>query len=287
MTSESTGAAGLCWECGYSLRGLSTPRCPECGRAFDPSDPATMNLGRHVGGLAGRLLRPPGWAMYTLTAIAVLVSVWAAAFPAPSGQIGPMLIGVWKQSGRRGWVGVLGAYGAVEVRYAYAVLAWGVVAAVWIARRLARGIVVRRIAPGQRAAPFAYWRRWLIPHVVLAATVLFCLTSGPVHVGFWVSKPSIEAARRNWTGNPPQPRTSSQASALRRQLKWVGIFPVDGYQGLWASDGSPGMNMVIVNASDWSGFVYSPNGPPTGFRGYELRYMGGGWYSFHRADVYR
>lgn len=28
--------AGCCIECGYSLRGLADPRCPECGRSFDP-----------------------------------------------------------------------------------------------------------------------------------------------------------------------------------------------------------------------------------------------------------
>jgi hypothetical protein len=28
---------GLCRECGYSLRGLLEPRCPECGAGFDPS----------------------------------------------------------------------------------------------------------------------------------------------------------------------------------------------------------------------------------------------------------
>ena len=26
------GPIGLCLDCGYSLRGLPTPRCPECGR---------------------------------------------------------------------------------------------------------------------------------------------------------------------------------------------------------------------------------------------------------------
>jgi len=56
------------------------------------------------------------------------------------------------------------------------VLAWVAVALVWLARRLACGLTVRRIAPGQRAAPLAYWRRWLIPHFVLLFTVLFCLT---------------------------------------------------------------------------------------------------------------
>ncbi len=31
-----------CRKCGYSLRALSEPRCPECGRAFDPSKPRTF-----------------------------------------------------------------------------------------------------------------------------------------------------------------------------------------------------------------------------------------------------
>ena len=30
-----------CRECGYLLRGLPEPRCPECGRPFDPHDPTT------------------------------------------------------------------------------------------------------------------------------------------------------------------------------------------------------------------------------------------------------
>jgi hypothetical protein len=36
---------GHCWDCDYSLRGLCEWRCPECGRAFDPHDLASMNFG--------------------------------------------------------------------------------------------------------------------------------------------------------------------------------------------------------------------------------------------------
>ena len=37
LTREYLNAHGLpiCLHCGYNLRGLSQPRCPECGRAFE------------------------------------------------------------------------------------------------------------------------------------------------------------------------------------------------------------------------------------------------------------
>jgi hypothetical protein len=237
-----------------------------------------MNLGRHVGGLAGRLLRPPGWPLYTLTAIAALISIWAAAAPMPSGQIALLLEGVVEEASWTSWRHALSQIELTEVRCAYATIAWGAVAAVWIARRLARGVVVRRIAPGQRAAPFAYWRRWLTPPVALLIVCLFCLTPAPVYVGFWVSKPFINAAGRNWTGNPTAPP--------RGGIRWVGIYPVDRDRGLWSAP-AYGSGLNMVNASDFGGFVHSPSGPPGGLRGYDLRYVGGGWYTFTRADAYR
>ena len=33
-----------CLDCGYKLRALPEPRCPECGRVFDPADPETMKV---------------------------------------------------------------------------------------------------------------------------------------------------------------------------------------------------------------------------------------------------
>ncbi len=45
MTAVSdVPAAARCLGCRYPLRGLDGRRCPECGQAFDPADPASMRL---------------------------------------------------------------------------------------------------------------------------------------------------------------------------------------------------------------------------------------------------
>ena len=42
-------AEARCLTCGYLLRGLPEPVCPECGRRFDPADTSTFDT------------RPPSW----------------------------------------------------------------------------------------------------------------------------------------------------------------------------------------------------------------------------------
>jgi hypothetical protein len=43
-TPISPPAEARCLGCGYQLRGLNDPRCPECGRDFNPADVMTMDL---------------------------------------------------------------------------------------------------------------------------------------------------------------------------------------------------------------------------------------------------
>src|SRR5690349_14011134 len=65
--------AGFCRGCAYPLHGLIAAdagyRCPECGRSFDPHNPATFLRHRH-----NRLLRwlatPPGWPTVALSLVA-------------------------------------------------------------------------------------------------------------------------------------------------------------------------------------------------------------------------
>src|SRR5436309_4826849 len=78
---EASQPIGLCLGCGYALRGLPTPRCPECGREFDPMDPATMNMGRELSALAKWVLGPVHWPVNLMTWAAMLFALWTARLP--------------------------------------------------------------------------------------------------------------------------------------------------------------------------------------------------------------
>ena len=72
----------LCTGCNYALRGLSEPRCPECGRPFDPDDFSTMNLGRPLNRVARFLLRPTGRWAYAGHAVVTAWGLWLSTFMA-------------------------------------------------------------------------------------------------------------------------------------------------------------------------------------------------------------
>lgn len=79
--SETRPRLGLCLDCGYALHGLATPRCPECGREFDPLDPKTMNMGRPLSAAAQWVLGPVRWPVSLLTWAAVAFALWMARLP--------------------------------------------------------------------------------------------------------------------------------------------------------------------------------------------------------------
>src|SRR2546430_16461031 len=78
---EATQPIGLCLDCGYALRGLPTPRCPECGRGFDPLDPATMNMGRELSAAAQWVLGPVRWPVNLASWAALIFALWSARLP--------------------------------------------------------------------------------------------------------------------------------------------------------------------------------------------------------------
>ena len=75
-TSQSDGEAKAvdhyCRGCGYNLRGLTVPRCPECGRPFDPADPHTYR--KHP---IRRWVRPvTRAAIFVFTIVLLLAATW-------------------------------------------------------------------------------------------------------------------------------------------------------------------------------------------------------------------
>jgi hypothetical protein len=230
---------GSCWECGYSLRGLGEGRrCPECGRAFDPADRTTMNVGRPVGPVARWLMRPPGWPLYAMTVVAALVSLWAAATPVREGVFVRVIVDMML-----GRTGVRQAWGSLRNlddprgRFLIGACAWLVVGAVWAGRRIARGMVVRRLS-ARRAPPFAYWWRWLVTPLAFAAVVLVCRTTVPHYLGFWIGRASLERMASD-------ARSAPAGTGLHRRI-WIYAT------GNWGADPQffPGRDQVAIGICD-------------------------------------
>ncbi len=74
MSSEPDA---YCLGCGCVLRGLRTPRCPECGQPYDPADPGTFVAADRAPSLAVRLRNPPGPLDFGICGVALLVSLAA------------------------------------------------------------------------------------------------------------------------------------------------------------------------------------------------------------------
>jgi hypothetical protein len=103
MSPDATDppANASCLGCGYSLRGLSGKLCPECGRAFDPANPKSMNLGRKAGFIVRFLLRPKRrWPIIYL-AVATCLVVTSARWPI--GDVRLRLIDLRYYFGSRGF----------------------------------------------------------------------------------------------------------------------------------------------------------------------------------------
>ena len=70
-----------CIDCGYSLLGATQCVCPECGRSFDPDDPASFEHGTPVSRWLLRLLRPIGWLTIALWLILFCVAWIGYSYP--------------------------------------------------------------------------------------------------------------------------------------------------------------------------------------------------------------
>jgi hypothetical protein len=85
----------LCLSCNYPLRGLTSPRCPECGHAFDLDDPWTMNVGRPMGRIVRWILTPTGRWTHRLALLASVLSVWTLLLLPGANVTAIFVVAVW------------------------------------------------------------------------------------------------------------------------------------------------------------------------------------------------
>jgi hypothetical protein len=116
-----------CLKCGYLLRGLSKPRCPECGRYFDRADPCTYGpLPRRVTRWQQRYAGTPSWPKVTV--------IFAASLYFLEGSTRP---GAFRDAGSDSWQLTAALWLGVALDYAVTIAAS--VSSAWQMGRLSKG----------------------------------------------------------------------------------------------------------------------------------------------------
>jgi len=211
-----------CLGCGYALRGLTETRCPECGRAFDPTNPTTFWHERVPGRVGRAWLKAPGWPLNTAAVLAGLAMLASDSVPG----------GYW-------WLFLL------------ALLGWLVIGAVWFV-----GLVVGLLLARYYRRPFreqsARWRRWgLAPAVAAVAAALVALHV-PLRTTFWLSRSAMDRLAQQVMNSAPGAPASPD--------RWVGLYYATRIER-WR-DGMRFEIPDTGFSDSANGFVYSPNGRP-------------------------
>lgn len=151
----SLPAHALCAQCHYTLHGLRDPRCPECGRAFDPNEIETLYIATWRGFLARRFLKRAGIIFYVwpLLAAALTYVAWD-----------------WGNGVREPWTGIRAPrwpgrhYAHLEMLSLVVIALWLALLVTWLVRiPLRRFVVVAfdlpydRLTRDRRARKFAAW----------------------------------------------------------------------------------------------------------------------------------
>lgn len=226
-----------CLTCDYPLLSLSEHRCPECGRVFDPADPRTMRTQRSPGKIAQFLLKPPGWPSHAAVATTVLLSLVACS--APGGYFGLAMLA-----------------GAL----------WIAVAFSWWSRGFLYSVLRRKYKKDWPVSNRTSMR-WLVMPLALVVSVVLVVCNVPLHLAFWVSRPSMEALAKEVI-NGAKPQLPAQ---------WVGVFYVESIEKT-----ETGMRFIVSDTGilDHAGFEWSAMALPE--NGSERRsHFDGSWYTWY------
>ncbi|HSV13785.1 MAG TPA: hypothetical protein VLI90_05970 [Tepidisphaeraceae bacterium] len=175
---------GLCLDCNYSLRDLPTPRCPECGREFDPADKTTFNPGRPVPTYAAWAVGPISLPVYFVAIAGCATTIWRARLPGMSfSWTSPAMVG------------------------------WAALAILWIAWPLVRRLVLRHHGwPPAVIRPMGR-RHWIVPLVMLAMVVMTSRML-PRRLAFAASRGAMDQLAAEVMANPQS----------KFDNRWVGLF---------------------------------------------------------------
>jgi len=178
-----------CRQCGYALCQLTTPRCPECGSAFNPDDSSTFHLPRQRSWL--KVARPPGRLHAALWVLLIVSTIWDNTIPG------------WH------WLRLTGGYGVFSLLVVLGLVLNVLVRAafLWRARQC-------RLKPPEK--PQRSWWNWLFAPLGLAILLGVILTDGPLAVRFGLSRGAFDAKLAQYRA-----RGAGTDAAERVGLYWV------------------------------------------------------------------
>jgi len=232
-----------CLNCGYALRGLQEPRCPECGREFDPTDPNTFCYGGFGERLKRHLSEPIGWAIHLLAITgAVLLMIGAVVPEEPKGLFRCNVAGA---------------------------LAWLFVGVIWIPRLLL-WLILTGSRPGARHG----WWHWLVAPAAFIGMVVVCECNLPVRVGIMISRQPLEALAQEASGSPGVPILRCTAGVYE-------FVYVEGFdRGVRFCTHVYGRYPGPTKAR--YGFAYLPGPVPSEDRVNYYEHLQGSWYLWRR-----
>ncbi len=221
----------VCLQCRYPLRGLPTPVCPRCGRAFEPGDSASFgDPARERSRLRPRFARPPqAWHRWT---VALLTGYALIDMSSP---------GSWFAVGYIFTCAAFPLYVIIAADYALRVLF------ALTGRQRRTEELDGGLAANDQSNP-ARRRR---SHWVVTPVCLFLLASS-------IAYPWPAWARFTASRGALQELVSTRRDV--RQPEWVGLFPVQRTKRY--DDGSVFVETGNVYIESW-GFLYCPTGKPT------------------------
>lgn len=219
-----------CLGCDYVLNGLVENRCPECGRSFNPQDPSTFYAGPTPEKWMRLWSEPP---RKTLNRCACVI---AALF---------LIQGV-----------VPGGLSIVPLLCAFA---GALLILIWLFRMLIRFALRRKYGCAAQSPT-----RWLVIPTAFAAVAVSSAAQFPLRVGFWFSRPSLDALAVEVASSP--------ASSF--EPRWVGIYRVNEIHRT-----SSGVVMTVVGAGfrDTLGFAFSSVAVPPTLSVEAYSPLSGGW----------